>query len=467
MKNRNLISLLLVLFYSSAYAADFFDSVDAIGGASPPPVYKAFYSITVNFDELQDGPASLTFGLPNGINTTVDVTDFLPRQGYQFFDEDTDPPGTPDFWIPIGTPHDEIGYKWTGSNEDYDVLISVHNGVLYGIITGNDFRYGMSRIDDGNYRMYEFDYTFFPPTDLIGSADVSQLDQPVTIQNQDETFVSNLKTFDFSNPSSEARLNTTVVDVLVVWTEDARVLSGGAVGNLNDTDDIEALMVASMDHANTAFSNSAMNTRITKFHTAKYNGFTYSGDFRTDLLNLQENISIKNLRNQVGADTVIAIIGDDFDEFEACGVARVQTAPGCSDTPVPGCGIGPLFKEFSYAITTQFCAIWDDTFTHELGHNMGANHVQDELTPSWVTSVVNNGFPDAFGHRTNGFKSIMSITGPTTARRLNFSNPNVQVSGVNTGVVNSRHNARIIDQLTPAMSNFGVRPDLIFEDGFE
>ncbi|VAW46440.1 hypothetical protein MNBD_GAMMA02-1811 [hydrothermal vent metagenome] len=459
--------MLLTLVHSIAYSASFFDSVDSIGGASPPPVYKAFYDITINFDELQDAPETLTFNLPNGINTTVNLTDFAARQGYRYFDEDEDPPGTPLFWIPEGTPHEEIGYKWAGSNSDYDVLITVYKGILTGIITGNDFRYAMERVTNGNYMMYELDYEFFPPTDDLERTNIKLVEKSINQQNQNETFTSNLKTFDLNRSNQILGSNTTVVDVLIVWTEDARVLAGGAAGNPNDTSDIEALMVASIDHANTAMSNSVMNTRLTKFHTAKYNGFVYSGDFGTDLENLVENVPIQNLRNQVGADTVVAIIGNDFDEFAACGVANVQTALGCSTVAIPGCAPGAAFEEFSYSITTQFCSIWDDTFTHELGHNMGANHVQDELMTSWASGVINNGYPDAFGHRVGGFKSIMSISGDTTARRLNFSNPNVQVNGSNTGILNSAYNARVIDQLTPAMSNFNTRPDIIFINGFE
>src|SRR5690554_1977229 len=465
-----LIAVIAILTIPSVYATDFFDSVETIGGATPPPIYKAHYDIGINFDELQEGPNSLTFNLPNGITTTVDVTDFFPRQGYEYFDEDIHPPGSPPFWIEPGTPHEEIGYKWSGSNDDYDVLISVHSGVLYGIITGNNFRYGMSRIHNGNYRMYEFDYEYFPRTDILEDTFTNINQGLISEQDQSKTFVSHLKSFDFSRQPDNSRSNTTVIDVLIVWTEDARVAAGGDPNNANDTADIEALMVTSMDHANTALANSAMNTRLTKFHTAKYNGFSYSGSFGTDLLNFKNNVAIKNLRNQVGADTTIALIGNDFNQFEACGVAYVQTFPGCSKiNPVPGCNAGTVFKESSYAMVTEFCSIWDDAFTHEIGHNMGANHVNDffQLPAGWANSVINNGFPDAFGHEVSTFKSIMAVSDPTTARRLNFSNPDVQVNGVNTGVTNSTNNARVIDLLTPVMSNFATRPDLIFADGFE
>jgi len=67
----------------------------------------------------------------------------------------------------------------------------------------------------------------------------------------------------------------------------------------------------------------------------------------------------------------------------------------------------------------------------------------------------------------SGFKTLMAISNPTTARRMNFSNPSVQINGTSSGILNFRNNGRLIDQLTPAMTNFGTRPDLIFESGFE
>jgi len=94
MKTKSLLLLLLIFVHSVVYSASFFDSVEPIGGASPPPVYKAFYDITINFDELQDAPETLMFNLPNGIITTVNLISFDARQGYQYFDEDKDPPGT-------------------------------------------------------------------------------------------------------------------------------------------------------------------------------------------------------------------------------------------------------------------------------------------------------------------------------------------------------------------------------------
>ncbi len=54
-----------------------------------------------------------------------------------------------------------------------------------------------------------------------------------------------------------------------------------------------------------------------------------------------------------------------------------------------------------------------------------------------------------------------------TPRRLYFSNPNVTVNGVPTGDALTMDNAKIIADLSPVMSNYRDRPDLIFANGFD
>ena len=120
-------------------------------------------------------------------------------------------------------------------------------------------------------------------------------------------------------------------------------------------------------------------------------------------------------------------------------------------------------------MVTTACAIDDDTFTHELGHLMGANHSRSDFQYqlSWIQDVVANGYPEAFGYQQSTFYSIMSIQSVFT-RRLFFSNPAVTVEGgIPTGVSGTRHNQLTIDALSPTMAGFRERPDLIFEDGFE
>jgi hypothetical protein len=89
------------------------------------------------------------------------------------------------------------------------------------------------------------------------------------------------------------------------------------------------------------------------------------------------------------------------------------------------------------------------------------------LSTSWLNAVTANGYPDAFAKIVPGtFASIMSIDFGTP-RRLYFSNPSVVASGVATGNPGTENNARIIDELAPAMENFRPRPVVIFANGFE
>lgn len=55
----------------------------------------------------------------------------------------------------------------------------------------------------------------------------------------------------------------------------------------------------------------------------------------------------------------------------------------------------------------------------------------------------------------------------STFRRLNFSNPNVSVDGMATGVPNFTHNERVIDELTAFVTNYRQGPDVIFINDFE
>ncbi len=88
------------------------------------------------------------------------------------------------------------------------------------------------------------------------------------------------------------------------------------------------------------------------------------------------------------------------------------------------------------------------------------------MGPALVTAISDAGFPDAFGWISGDFYSIMSISS-TPDRVLNYSAPSVLVGGIATGVLNQANNARVIDQLSPAVALFRTDPDVIFENGFE
>ncbi|MCF6319921.1 MAG: hypothetical protein L3J83_11735 [Proteobacteria bacterium] len=118
-------------------------------------------------------------------------------------------------------------------------------------------------------------------------------------------------------------------------------------------------------------------------------------------------------------------------------------------------------------LTDHDCAIDNNTFIHEVGHMMGGNHVENtnQLPQTWIDDIINNTiYADAFAQSQSSFDTVMSTL---NSRRKYFSNPNVALNGLPTGVTGTKNNARIIDELSPVMAAYRTRPDLIFINGFE
>jgi len=456
----------LTLFLITAHSQIIlFDNVQGIAGFSPPPTINAAHTIDVNFDELTNGPDSIQINFPDSSSTTVLKTDFIPLRGYLFVDDD-DPPDTPDYWPDPNASLVDFSYKWSGRTTGYQVILTVHNGQIFGYINGSGKRYGIQlRLNGNEYWIVDYNLPNFPARG-VDDAIVPEESNNIQNEQEDKTYISHLKSYDLSNKKitglNRGTSQPAVLDMLIVWQEEARIEAGGSPSDPNDTQGIDLLMITAINHANESLVNSQTNTRVTKFHTAKLIGFSFSGlGFNQDVINFSNLESIKQLRTLVGADIVSGIVESDFTLFNACGGGFTQTIPNGIYSP------GATFSDFAYNLVTQFCAILDDTFVHELGHNMGSNHARDEVGPALVTDIINNGFPDAFAWRSGNFKSIMSITQQTTDRVLYYSNPNVLVDGIVAGVLNEAYNARVIDQLSPAMALFRSRPDLIFADGFE
>lgn len=448
-------------------------NIEASGGGSPPPTAYQINEVTIDFDGLKNVPESLEIDFPDLSSTIVPITDFIPRNGFTIRTDD-DPPGTPPVYPTPGVPNNELDYLWMGSNADYDVMLSVTKGQLTGLITGNTKRYGIEKTLTDTYNMIDVRLEGYPAQDIFEEEPTDQAFNPSGTSQM--VLGDDIKEFVvFNQAYSGGTTQYTPIDILVFYTDQARIDAGGAPGDINDTEDIEALILAGTDHTNAALINSQTNTRVYHLYTVPLlSGFALTGDPRADRERFTVDPIAKYMRNLVGADVVTLMVGDASPDFNLCGIAYVQTYPQCDNLPQTGCGVGEDFDDFAFTIVSQECAILDDTFTHELGHLFGGNHVAIEppfpgsqLPSGWVNAVTNNGYPEAFAELVdNTFASIMSIDFDTP-RRLYFSNPNVSVNGVPTGEVNTKYNAKIIDDLSPTMSNFRQRMDFIFGNGFE
>jgi len=458
---------ILALALGNAVAAQtplFLEVDPADPGGSPPPTVNAYYDVEIDFEALKHAPEELQINLPGGISFVAERTEFLYRAGYASR-QDWDPPETPPIYPIPGLPNDEFSYRWAGGNAAYDVALTVIEGRLTGLITGSK-RFGIQRLASGAYRMADIRMAGFPGCVVGDEQKVGtnshrlHVDYPATVDMVREVVYQ---------PTTAASRGTSVIrtDLLIPWTEQARIDAGGSPGNPNDTTALYDLIQTAVDNAGTAFRNSLTDILVTRYVTAKVTGIPLTGDPTGDLDAFRESAAIQTLRNQSGTDLVVTIVQNSSDTFfPACGVANVQTYPGCFSTS-GGCGVGAAFDAFAYALVAVDCAIWDDTFTHETGHLFGGNHTRSQLSSTQITAIVNNGYPDAFGKIVNSvFASIMSIDF-NTPRRLYFSNPAVIVNGVTTGTSGTENNARIVQLLAPAMAAYRARPNLIFANGFQ
>ena len=232
---------------------------------------------------------------------------------------------------------------------------------------------------------------------------------------------------------------TTVIDVLVLFTHASRASSGGVEGIMSTVD-------ASIASANSVFANSGVDLEL-RVVAAKETSIPESGDLETDLDVLAADAHIGRLRDAYGADMVAMMV----EHQGACGQAFVQRR------------VGADFAPWSYQVTARHCAVANLSFAHETGHVLGAEHDPGNAIPSQYAS-----YRWSFGHYHLGrYRTLMAYPTPCTGcpRVPYFSSPTVVVDGLPTGVDGYRDNARTVRSVARVVAGF--RDEVVFVDGFE
>ena len=200
-----------------------------------------------------------------------------------------------------------------------------------------------------------------------------------------------------------------VIDLLVVYTEQAKVNRGGDAA-------IQGLIQSAVDSTNEALYNSLIPITIRLVHAEQVN-YATSGDLFTDndrLKNPNDGFldNIPALRNQYGADLVSLI---------------------SNNAGSGGVGYNPYIGN-TQNDTTGFSTVDEDsisnsnlTLAHELGHNLGAGHERNN-----PTAPADGYFPYSYGYRFQGadgvtYHDIMSYS-PGLGIPL-YANPAVTYAG--------------------------------------
>jgi len=228
-----------------------------------------------------------------------------------------------------------------------------------------------------------------------------------------------------------------LIDLLVVYTADARIAEGGTAA-------MEALIALSEAETNQAYANSLITTTSVRVVMTYEVDYPESGDSETDRARLSDPHDgymdeVFDIRNQVSADVVTLLTNT----LEVCGRAIFSITAG--NVPHP---------ESGFNVVKAGCSAGNFTFGHELGHNQGCRHDR------WHDSSDGGAFLYSHGHidPSGVFRSVMGVVTEGVPRVQYFSNPDVLFSGLPTGVPPgdpaSAHNALTIEQTAFNVANF-------------
>ena len=384
-------------------------------------------------------------------------------------------------------------YSWYGTLKGIPmsrVVLVVNQNMVFGNISTIKRSYQIRHISDGIHAIYEIDPTKFPPTsepivpkiklkptpsplsgsptdgtnkitthisggtihlrggdssihqNLFSTPKFSQDGIPLSSTPTQSDALSpliNLKNQDLATQSAD---DGTVIDILVVYTAEARIEEGG-------TSSIESIIDLAESETNAAYANSGVSHVINVIAKQEISfsesGFSFSG-----FLASAQNGSIPglhDLRNEKAADLVAVLVKGDF---SLCGLGYLLTTVSSS------------FAPFGYSVTASNCAAAGIlTFPHEIGHNMGARHDRAADNTDGSPFDFNHGYVDNI----NTFKTIMGTGG--NFRYPGFSNPNVQFNGAITGIPDGNRLAadnRLTFQKTAyTVANFRQTNDSAFD----
>ncbi len=224
------------------------------------------------------------------------------------------------------------------------------------------------------------------------------------------------------------------IDVLVVYTAAVKNAVGGEA-------QAETLAQNAVDISNTAYLNSKIRQRLRLVHV-KETELTEANS----LSQLRADAATQTIRNTHNADMVAMLVNS----LSGCGIGYLMS------------NVSSGFESSAYTITLRTCAVGNLTFAHELGHNMGSTH--DPANGS------GSAFPYSYGHFVNdSYRTVMSYSSECSGgctRVPQFSNPAVVFNGVPSGILNSRNNARSIENTADVVSNFRYSGSSLRLDNF-
>ncbi|KQZ56364.1 MULTISPECIES: reprolysin-like metallopeptidase [unclassified Lysobacter] len=355
--------------------------------------------------------------------------------------------------------HADGNWTWVGRLDGAGVgdeaIITFGEKAVFGVVpegNGNNLRLTMAQ-----------GRSWFVSTDrskLPGSHDVAGAEPdyfvPPSLASSIGTSSGPMTAAAGAEPAATA---ATTVDVLLGYTTGLAASLGGesqAVTRLNNVVDV----------TNQAYINSQVPATLRLVGTLQVNypDATDNGDALEKLTGYKGGTgtipvdpaftTLRTLRDQIGADLVSLVRKFRTPENDGCGIAWLIGGGGT--------GIDNSDSPFGYSVVsdgndldegdnkTYFCR--DETLAHELGHNMGQAHNQEDSS-STGAHVYSYGYRET---STSGFYTVMAyrLPGSSQVAIRYFANPNISYQGRPTGVANQSDNVRSMTLTMPIVAGF-------------
>ncbi len=264
--------------------------------------------------------------------------------------------------------------------------------------------------------------------------------QPASFPSDDPLDAS--AAFDRPAPSSTstgstsiAADGTTLIDVMVVWTPNARAATGGTEAG------IRSLVELAVANANTTYTNSLVPVQLRLVYSGEVAFTENTGNIQGDLSALAGKTdgrgdNVHALREQYAAD-IVSLVGSGYTSGSgACGMGYLMGSPSTS------------FASEAFNVVDQACAAGNLTFAHEVGHNQGLHH-----DPPSAIGYGTPSYSYAYGYQDPGgaFRTVLSYGGAVRIPYL--SSPAVSYGGRVTGT-SSQDNARALRGTAGTVSAF-------------
>jgi peptidyl-Asp metalloendopeptidase len=332
------------------------------------------------------------------------------------------------FAMTIGevTRHSDRGSTWSGTLDGIDhssAVLVVQDGVLVGQVSTPHDVYRIGYAPDGAPVVEQMD------PGALGRESPPIIPPPAATADRPSTNVG-------AEIPDVASDTASQIDVMVLYTPAARAVAGGAAAMRAEVDLFIGL-------ANQAYAHTDLVQRLRLVYAGEIAITETTAD--QDLTNLRANPTVARLRSLVRAD-VVSLLTDHGPTSTFCGIGYLMVTNSTG------------FAPNAFSVVERDCATTIQTFTHELGHNMGGHHDLFVATGDSTMFAYSHGYVDLVGK----FRTIMaypdqcSAAGISCPRVVAFSSPLFTAGGRPIGTAVTSDNSRTLSQTGNTVANFNT-----------